>query len=62
MKVWIVHVCDCEDCGTMVPFGLYASKEAARDDAEKAGLQNIDPGDDLNYRTDYYVISECEVK
>lgn len=62
MKVWVVEVCDCEECGTMVLFGVYASEEAARADAEKAGLQNTDPGEDWDWRTDYYVISNWAVK
>ena len=62
MKVWVVEVCGDDEYGCMGFFGVYTSEKAARDNEKKAGLQNTDPGEDWNWRTDYYAISYWTVK
>ena len=62
MKVWVVEVCEDDEYGCMGFLCVYTSEKAARADAEKAGLQNTDPGEDWNWRTDYYAISYWTVK
>ena len=62
MKIWIVEVCQCDEYGTMGFWGAFSSEEAAHEAAKKAGLQNIDEGEEWAWCTDYYEVSEYEVK
>lgn len=62
MYVWVVEVCECDEYGSMALFGIFASEKAAREAAEKEGLQNTDPGEDWAWRTDYYAVTKWAVQ
>ena len=62
MKVWAVEVCQDDEYGCMVLWGVFASEESARAAAEAEGLQCEDRGEDYCFRDDYYAVSAWDVK